>query len=423
MRYAILLLVIVAALTLGGTYLSHYEGYVELGLSDGSYQMPMWYFLLALVVLVVALMIVFKIIWTVIRIPAIAKRFGKNRRTLKAGDLLQKGMLAMGKGQWKKAEKLLVKGSRLMLKAKHDPSLFLTTAAEAAQNQGAEERRNQYLLEARQLSTEGVDTFSSALAEARLHLAAGEPELALASVKPHRTLHATNTQLVMLESEAYEALGRYYDVWQLLSAAKKQFSDKAAYLRRRLDVAKQLFVDEGSQLEEIEKVWSELPKDLKRDEGALLNYISGLIHHGQEEKAEKLLVKEIKTVYADPMIHAYAQLETGSSTEKLSNLRQWLRFRPDNAYLNYGAAKYAFQSEQFEEAKTYAENSIRELAMPETFALLGKICDALGEHNQALAAYRSSANLTYVNDGGVSPVSGDVLPAASDDVKRLTEEK
>lgn len=412
MRYAIILLLMAAALTLGGTYLSQHEGYVELGLSGGTYQMPLWYFLAALVVTVIAIMVIVKVLWTIIRLPAIAKRFGKGRRQQVASNLLQKGMLAMGKGQWKKAEKLLVKGSRVAYKAQTDPSLFLASAAQAAQQQGAEQRRDQYLLEARQLSVEGVDTLATALSEARLHLDNNDAEKALATIQPHRTMHAQNPQLLAIESQANEQLGDYQQVWHLLLAQKSHFSSKEAFHERQQVVAKALFNADNASAESIEKTWSELPRAMKKDESIFLNYISGLVNSGEEEKADSLLEKAIRKDFADPLIHAYTQLEVGSSTHRLEKFRKWLRSHGDNAYLNYGAAKSAYQSEQFEAARDYAEASVKAQPLPEAFALLGKIYEALGESSHALQAYKGSVGLIYANEP--QAIAGEVLPAAEE---------
>lgn len=423
MRYAVILLAIAAALTLGGTFLSQHEGYVELGLSNGNYRMPLWYFLVAVALFVIALMVLFKLLWTVIRLPKLAKRFSKKRRDARASDLLQKGLLAMKKGHWKKAEKLLVKGSRISHNANSDPSLFLTNAAQAAHEQGADARRDQYLLEARQLSVEGGDTLASSLTEARLYLSDKKPEQALVALAPYRQLHANNSQFREIEIQANEQLGKHHEVWHLLLQTKSQFKDKSAYLERQTAVAKSLFIAENTTLDIVEKVWSELPKAAKADEGVFLSYVSGLVQHGQEEKADKILTKAIRKDYSDPLIHAYTQLETGSSTARLATMKKWLRRQPENAYLNYGAAKWAFQSEQFEEAKTYAETSLKSMALPETFALLGKIYEALGEANHALQAYKGSVGLIYANQP--EAISGNLLPSettvALPDASRVEE--
>ncbi len=410
MRQAIILLVIIALLTIGGTMLHDTTGSVTISLASGDFQMPLWYFIIALAIAIPVLVIALNVLWSVIRLPKTFSRFGKKRREVGAGQLLQKGMLAMGKGQWKKAEKSLIKGAKLTQKAKGDPSLFLSTAAQAAQNQGAEHRRDAYLLEARQLSVEGADTLTSALAEARLHLDANDPQKALSAIKPHKTLYGQNPQLQKVESEIYEAQGNYQQTWELLKDLKKQFTDKEKYKTRQIEVAKALFIAENSTLDNVETVWSELSKDCKQDDNLFLNYVSGLIHHKQEEKAERLLSKQIRKSYSEPLIHAYTQLETGSSTQRLKKVKQWLKFQPENPYLNYGAAKFAFESEQFEVAKEYATASIKAQPLPEALALLGKIYEALGESNNALQAYKGSVGLIYTDNS--EPVSGEVLLAA-----------
>ncbi len=243
-----------------------------------------------------------------------------------------------------------------------------------------------------------MDTLSASLAEARLYLNSNQPQQALSAIKPHRTL-------------AYEQLGDYHEVWHLLSGMRKQFNNKAAYEARRIEVAKALFTADNSSLDDIEKVWSELSRAAKKDENLFLNYISGLAHNGQEEKAEQLLAKAIKNNFSDALIHAYTQLEAGSSTARLEKYRYWLHYHDDNAYLNYGAAKSAFQSEKFEAARYYAETSLKSLPLPETFALLGKILEALGDKQNALQAYKGSVGLIYANEPRA--IAGEVLPAAN----------
>ncbi len=410
MRYAIILLAVAATLTLGGTFLSQNEGSVTLNLSNGSYEMPLWYFLVAVALFVIVLMVAFKLLWGIIRLPATFKNWTKKRRNARANTLLQKGLLAMEKGNWKKAEKLLVKGSALCCKTKADASLFLTNAAQAAHEQGSFVRRDDYLLEARQLAVEveSTDSLATALKEARLYLSDNKPQQALTALQAYRQQHSDNSQFREIEMQAHEQLGNHHEVWHLLSLMKGNFKDKESYLERKAEVAKKLFVAEGTGLDMVEKVWSELPKSAKSDEGVFLSYVSGLVQYGEEEKAEKLLSKAIRKSYADPLIHAYTQLETGSSTARLATMKKWLRQRPENAYLNYGAAKAAFQSEQFEEAKQYAETSLKSMALPETFALLGKIYEALNEESNALKAYKGSVSLIYANQP--EAISGNILP-------------
>lgn len=412
---AIIIVLVIVGLAYLGTLLSQYPGYVEIGLSSGSFQMPLWYFLLALLLAIGVAMLVFKIVWTFFRLPAISRRFGKNRRNIKAAHLLQKGMLAMGKGKWKRAENLLTKGARVSYKGKQDTGLFLTIAAQAAQQQGANARRDKYLLEARQLAAEGDDTFTAALAEAQLHLETNEPSKALSVLEPHRTLNYDNQRLQVLQSDAYEQLEQFADVWHLLKGLRKNYANKAAYHQRQVEVAKALFDSSNSTLDNVEKVWSELPKAEKKDETLILSYVSALIGNGEKEKAENILAREIRNSYANSLVHAYTQLEVGSSRERLDKVINWVRAHPDSAYLNYAAAKLALQSDELEKAKEYAERSVKAQPLPEGLALLGKIYEAMGQGGNALQAYRTSLTMTYAEH---QAVSGEVLP--SPETKTLT---
>lgn len=409
MRYAIILLLIAAGLTIGGTLLSQNEGFVALSLANGTYQMPLWYFIVALFAAVVLLMIALKVIWSIIRLPAGLKKFGKNRRTEKSNALLQKGLLAMGKGQWKQAEKQLAKGAHLSYQAKRDPSIFLTLAAEAAQRQGVDVRRDQYLLEAHQLAAEGVNTLATTLSEAKLHLDAGEPQKALAVLKDETGNNRHNPKLQAIAREAYRQLDRYDEVWALLPALKKTAPSRQVFQEKQLAAAKGLFDSPNSSLASVEKVWSELPKAAKNDDSLLLSFVSALLQHGKEEQAESVLAARIRQTYSDPLIHAYTQLEVGSSSQRLEKIRRWLKQQPTNAYLHYGAAKLAFQSEQLDEAKKHAEAAVSQLELPEAFALLGQIHEALGDSESALTAYKGSVNLTYAPPQ--FGVSGELLTA------------
>ncbi len=406
----IIIIAVIVVLAYLGTALSQYPGYIEIGLSSGSFQMPIWYFLLALLAVIIVAMIGFKILWVFFRLPSISKRFGKRHREVKASQLLQKGMLAMGKGQWKKAEKILSKGARVSYKSnKQDTGLFLSAAAQAAQKQGAAARRDQYLLEARQLAAEGQDTFSAALAEAQLHLDANEAEQALTVLKPHRAQHYGNVKLQTLETQAYEQLGQYDDAWHALANQRKAFANKADYQARKAEVAQKLFHSLDAKLDSIEKVWSELPKEAKADDTLILSYVSALLNAGAKEKAEMVLSKAVVHTYSDPLIHAYTQLEAGSARERLNKMQRWVSAKPENAYLNYGAAKLALQLEEYGKAKDFAEASIKAQPLPEALALLGRVYQALGQKDNALQAYRTAVGMTYGEEQ--TTVSGEVLTA------------
>ncbi|MPV85870.1 heme biosynthesis HemY N-terminal domain-containing protein [Ostreibacterium oceani] len=412
MRYAVILILSMVALVWLGTMLHDYQGYVTVTLPQGRYEMQLWYFALAVLVTVLAITLIVKVLALLIHLPRTLQRFSKNHKKLKANNLLQKGMQAMGKGHWRQAEKYLAKGAKVATASAQDPTLFWTNAAEAAQNQGADERRNQYLLAARQLAAEGIDTLSAALVEAELHLKQNHPQKAIDVLLTHHHSHYLNPKLISLEIKAYTQLGDYENTWLRLSHLKKHLPNKASYTDKQTEIATALFHSHETPLTAIEKAWHDLPKAVKQQDSMLLNYASALIHHGETDKAEKLLENAIKAEFPDPLIHAYTQIDNGSSRQKLKKIEKWLKYHPKNAYLNYGAAKFAFASDELEAAKVYAEQSLTEIALPEVLTLLGDIYDKLGETSHALSAYKNAARMTYGNEAKKS-VSGVLLTGAT----------
>jgi len=411
MKYALIFVMVVVFLVVASTYLHDNPGYVEIGLRTGTYTMSLWYFLVAMVVAIAFLMLSLKLIWTVIKVPAILKRFGKRRHMVKANAWLQKGISAMDKGHWRKAENYLVKGAQASYKMRGDTSLFLTKAAEAAHRQGACDRRDDYLLEARQQVIEGADRLTTALSEARLYIDSAQYDKAVEVLKPHEYAMHRHPQLVTTLYEAQMQAGDYMAAWKLLAVLKKQLPSKAVFLQKQLQVATAVFSAHEQSLEAVDYVWRTLPKTLKKEESTALLYISALIHHDSMDKAEIILAKMIGASFSEQLIHAYTQLDSPATPSRLKKMQGWLAYQPDNAYLNYGVAKLAFELAEFDVAKTHVEQSITELPLPEALALLGNIHEALKRPNEALQAYKGTVKLLYEND--VKLLTGDILPASN----------
>lgn len=394
MIYAIVILCLVAGLTIVGTLLSRYPGYVELSLSSGHYEMPLWYFVLILCVLLLVLMLTIKIVWFIIRLPSKNRANRNKKRYAKAQKLLEQGMKCISQGQWKKAEKLMNKGAHLCYQSEHDPSLFLSYAAQAAQQQGANDRRDRYLLASRQLAVEGVDTLTTALNEAELHLEANETAQAIAVLQSQEARYGKNPRLLLLELAAYEQQGDYAKAWELLKQQKKFFANKAAYLARQLQLLRLLLEDEKTSLATIEGAWQDFPKQEKTNT-LILSYASALVLRHEADKAEEVLARAIRQSADNTLIHAYAQLDAGSSTARMHKVISWLRQEVDNAYLHYAAARLAFLSKQYVEAATHAQKALSLTQIPEAFALLGKIYEQQGEMEKALFAYKNAVWLLY----------------------------
>ncbi len=410
MRYVILLVIAVISFALLGTFINQNTGTVNISIGGlGTYGMNLWVFALYLFLFIIFALIIFRGLWWLISIPNNFKKYCNNHKGAKANSLLQKGMLSMGKGHWKKAEKILIKGAKLSNSAKKNSSLFLSTAAVAAQNQGADARRDQYLLQARQLKVDGVDTITSALTEARIHLNQNEPQKALDLMSQfEHSVHASNFQVLNTKIQAYNELHQFGKSFDSLYETKKYLSKKE-FAEQNIEIANMAFIDKDLDINIKNRIWNTLPKLIKADDNILLGYVSSLLSVSEHEKADKIITSAISKTYSPTLISAYSQIELGSSSDKLKQVLKWLQQQPQNPYLNYDAAKFSFQSENYEDAKEYAKKSLKEKAEPEAFTLLGAIYEALGKKEAALHSYKAAVSFIYSVDNAIS---GEFLPVA-----------
>lgn len=308
---------------------------------------------------------------------------------------MQKGLLALGQGRWKQAENHLAKGARLAVTENVNTGLFLSGAAEAAQRLGATDRRDYYLLQARKQEIEGDKTLSTDLTEAKLMLESDEAEKAVKALERHHGSEYLTPELLQLEYNARLQLGQYEEAWQMLPKMKKRVFSAEEMVTKRHELAKKIFSDQGVELTLIEKTWQALSKHEKQDDDLILAYASGLLAHDKFDEAESILAKSIKQSYSDPLIHAYTQLDHGSASGMLANIENWLRYKPDNAFLHYAAAKYYFKKNELDKAKEHAEKSLSLESLPEMYALLGKIYESAGEPGLAMKAYKKTVGLVY----------------------------
>lgn len=415
MRYVILFLIVTGLLVFAGIKIED-VGSVALTLDSGTYRMKFGVFLMLLVVLVLLLMLGFWLIWKFIKLPKNIKGFFSNRQARKANDLLQIGLLELGQGRWKQAENHLAKGARIAGNEDADTSLYLSGAAMAAQRLGADGRRDHYLLQAKKQQMIGVDTFSTDLTEASLLLEQGDAQKALNILAQHQGNAGLSPELLRLEYRAQQKLGQFEAAWDMLPRMKKRVFDAVELAEQRHKIAKIIFSDQSSRVELMDKTWKALGKNEKQDDDLILGYVSGLLTHEKFDEAELVLAKAIKQSYSEPLIHAYSQLEKGSTSTMLNHISSWLRYQPDNAFLHFAAAKNYFKKNEFEKAKEHAEKSLKLDNISEVYALLGRIYEASDEPALAMSAYKNSVNLVYRQD---EVKQGELLELVNDNVEKL----
>ena len=168
-----------------------------------------------LLLMLVALYVAVRVIVRIVRIPRNVGRAATALRARRAQDQLARGLLALDAGDW-------AMGERLLGRSAHDsdkPVLHYLGAARAAQQQGAQERRDRWL----ELASEqpaGADA-AVLMTRAELLVAEGQYAQALALLREVEALGPEQPRALALQAQASAGMRDWNAVRELLPRLRK----------------------------------------------------------------------------------------------------------------------------------------------------------------------------------------------------------
>jgi len=242
-----------------GAIVSHDSGYVLL--SAGLYTVEMSLALLAVLValLFVALYFLIRLVVRTYRLPNDVRGWKQRRGSRLAQNAMTRGLLEMSEGNWRTAEKRLVRYAD----RSETPLLNYLAAARAAQLQGEHERRDAYI----RLAHEHMPSADVAvsLTQAELQLADHQLEQALATLRHLRSVAPKHTYVLRLLRRLYEQLGDWEHLRELipeLRRRKVESADELQLLERKTYRAllEQAFLSKDKN--QLGQVWISVPKSL-----------------------------------------------------------------------------------------------------------------------------------------------------------------
>ena len=321
-------------------------------LNNSYFQTPFLAWILISLLAAMLLFLMFKILWFVWRSPKIFSRSSQARKESKAHRLLQQGLSALSLGNYRQAEKKLVKGGQLAAQIGQSPVLYYEYAASAADYQQANERRDQYFLLAREYAN-NKENLLARLNEAESQVANGEYAAAIKSLQQLQNKDPRNPKIINLLDSAYVHSEQWALAWQNLSGLRNHISE-ANYRERRKLYARGMLQDTSAveTFEQLQTAWKNLPADIRADKGMLLQYANSLVENGHAEQAEKLLAAELKQHQDLDLLQAYSQLRGINFAKALKNLENLQAHFPDNAVYLYCLALVAYRAEDLDKARS-----------------------------------------------------------------------
>ena len=403
----IIVLTILAACAALGLLVKTLPYDVLIRTQDKIISIPLIYWVIISFITVWLLGVVFKTLLLIWRSPQILSRSSETRRKRKADKMLRLGLHEFIAGQYSKAEKHLVKGATLSESLGHSAVIFYENAAIAADRQNAPERRDSYLLKARQEAGHG-DQVATRLTEAEVLIA--NKDYARAEKLLDTLTDRRNPKLLTLLDAAYAGQEKWAKAWDLLPSLRNSM-DAEAFAEKRKNYARAMLNDTAAleSYSELSAAWRNIPAEIRREPEMILIYAGSLAENGHSDESDKVLVEQIKSTQNIAFIQAYSQLRSGNFKARLANMQQWESKHPNDALFLLAKAQIAYFAKDYETANAAVEESLKRHPSSEAFALWAQILEARDEPQAALAAYRQSVSEKFARN----TLHGDFLPAGT----------
>jgi HemY protein len=264
-------------------------------------------------------------------------------------------------------------------------------AARAAEAQGSNERRDEWLALARESDSRAE--LAVLLTQAELQIRSRDYQSALvtlAVIEQKKPRHAGALALNAEASLALKDRGRLAEILPRLARAKLEPDRLAPLIAQGLDAMR---ADATFDRDALKAVWSRLPPGLRRRPALVAARARLLDRLGRGQDAVKAIASALNRRWDRDLVVAYGEVRGTDVQKQLSRAEDWLTSHGEDAALLTTTARLCMANELWGKARSYLESSLAIGPEPATFALYGELLDSLGEHDDAARAYQSGLKM------------------------------
>jgi len=373
------------------------NGYVLIGRGASTIEMSLASFIFLQITAYIVIAFVLNLLRRTWSLPDIIKNQHRRSASKKARIHSKRGLIALAQGQWKKAEKALLKN----VNNSETPLLNYLSAARAAQKLNEPDRRDHYLALAHK-SMPDAD-FAVELTQAELQLAHGQFEQSLATLVHLRSISPKHSHVLNLLAQLYEKLNSWKDLQALLPDLKKYGAvNKQEIYRLQKITFLHLISEPAISIESLTTTWQSLAKDLKNNHELILAYTKQLIEFNEHERAEHLLRAGIKQQWNTQLVYYYGLLKTKIPQQQLDFAEQQLKQHEHNPILLLTLGRLCLRLELWGKGQSYLEASLGAEPLAETYKELGLLMERLEEKDKASEYFRLGLLLVQDNNRQVN---------------------
>jgi len=386
MKWKIALLIALVIGAVGGSWLKNLPGFVIIAYEKTSYEMRLWVAVALILILLTVLLMLGIFFRSIISGASRVKGWQGGRHWRKSRKQTIKGMLAFVEGRWNQSEKTMISAAK-----NSDTKLInYLIAAQAAQHQNAQDRRDSYLRLAHKAEPEAK--VAVGLTQAQLQIDNGQFEQALATLNHLKVKHPNHPYLLKLIYTTYQKLQDNKAIIGLMPALKKQNVFEAKDINNiELDCVHGILCCEAKkgELESLKDAWLSLPSASRKTKENILYYSELLIDFEQMDEAERLIKSLLKKHPDTEVINLYGKVKSSTGGKQFSFLENWLNNNsqpPNSIYLALG--KIAFDLELWGKARFYLERSLRVEPTAESYFIMARTLQQLEDDEHAAECYR-----------------------------------
>ena len=374
-------------------------GRMIITISGWTVQTSFGFFIILILVLFLFLYFTLRLVSRLCKMPGELGHWQKNRHQRLSEKYLSRGLVALVEGDWNKAEVSLNKG------APHSQSSLVNYlgAARAAQQLGATERRDDYLLKAYRDDPEAE--FAIGLVQAELQIKQQQTEQALTTLI---RLHGQKPKQVQVKKMLLHTYAELKDWDSMLELLPK--IERARILPREQMQAKHLEAYGGllkrtgskqgglkSDKERLNNVWLNIPRRLRNEFHLIEVYTEEKLNLSDSSDCEPLIHKALKKQWDIGLVGLYGLVEGKDKARQLKFAESLLSGHARDSVLLLTLGRLSARNKLWGKARTYLEESIEIDPLPEAYRTLAAVLDELGEGEAAAVCYQRGLELAMMS--------------------------
>lgn len=387
-------------------------GYVLIGYGKYSVETSLLVFTVVLFLVYLGL----RVLTGLWRVPAQVHRWEQRRRKRRLQLWFDAATRALAEGRFERAERRLAR----LLKSPKAPLQAYLSAAQAASQMGADQRRDRYLQLAMQRQPEseaGILTH-----QAEMQLASAQTDQAQTTLARLQKLMPHNARTLRLLMQLYLQQQDWPSLRRLLPELRRsQVLDHVNWQKLAVQVYREqvLAFSAATDLDGLNTGWKQLPPPVQQDRGLLAVYIEQLLRLGAHGQAGQLLREQLRHDWDQRLVYLFGDVQEVDVGAQQMQAEQWLELHSDDPVLLLSLAKISLRNQLWGKARNYLDASISGQPTPEAYRLLAGLLEQLDEPDKAAECYRRGLAL----GGAAAPARppllvGDESPGAAQPISR-----